>query len=127
MYIQILIAVLLLFIMLRTDSARADITFPKVVKLLLMFAPSFSRVPLAPVDSALSEPARSTRDILLTCDLKSNKFVTWVKHVTHSEVHSMDLTLLLYYNTSTEAPLFAATSLLPFLLLIQTLGHVCVV
>ena len=70
-----------MFIMLRTDSARADITFPKVVKLLLMFAPSFNRVPLAPVDSALSDPARSTRDILLTCDLKSNKYVTLVNHV----------------------------------------------
>ena len=49
-----------------TDSARADITFPKVVKLLLMFAPSFNRVPFAPVDSARSDPARSTNDILLT-------------------------------------------------------------
>ena len=52
--------------MFLTDSASADITFPKVVKLLFMFAPSFNRVPLAPVDSARSEPARSTRDILLT-------------------------------------------------------------
>ena len=43
-----------------------DITFPNVVKLLLIFAPSFNRVPFAPVDSARSEPARSTRDILLT-------------------------------------------------------------
>ena len=41
-------------------------TFPRVVKLLLIFAPSFSLVPLAPVDSALSDPARSTRDTLLT-------------------------------------------------------------
>ena len=44
-------------------------TFPSVVKLLLIFAPSFSLVPLAPVDSALSEPARSTRDTLLTFKL----------------------------------------------------------
>ena len=49
-----------------TDSAKAEITFPKVVKLLLILAPSLSRVPLAPVDSARSEPARSTKDILLT-------------------------------------------------------------
>ena len=49
-----------------TDSAKADITFPNVVKLLLIFAPSFNRVPFAPVDSARSDPARSTRDILLT-------------------------------------------------------------
>lgn len=49
-----------------TISARADMTFPKVVRLLLMLAPSFKRVPLAPVESALSEPAKSTREILLT-------------------------------------------------------------
>jgi len=47
-------------------SANADITFPKVVKLLLIFAPSFSRVPLAPVESALSDPAKSTNDIFAT-------------------------------------------------------------
>ena len=41
-------------------------TFPRVVRLLLMLAPSFSLVPLAPVDSALSDPARSTRETLLT-------------------------------------------------------------
>ena len=41
-------------------------TLPKVVKLLLMLAPSLSLVPLAPVDSARSEPAKSTREILLT-------------------------------------------------------------
>ena len=51
---------------LLTDSARAEITFPKVVKLLLILAPSLSRVPLAPVDSARSDPAKSTREILLT-------------------------------------------------------------
>ena len=49
-----------------TDSARAEMTFPKVVKLLLILAPSLSRVPLAPVDSALSDPAKSTNEILLT-------------------------------------------------------------
>ena len=41
-------------------------TLPRVVRLLLMLAPSFSLVPLAPVDSALSDPARSTRETLLT-------------------------------------------------------------
>ena len=41
-------------------------TFPKVVKLLLILAPSLSLVPLAPVDSALSDPAKSTNEILLT-------------------------------------------------------------
>lgn len=49
-----------------TISARALMTFPRVVKLLLMLAPSFNRVPFAPVESALSDPARSTSDILLT-------------------------------------------------------------
>ncbi|CAN7986448.1 unnamed protein product, partial [Ixodes hexagonus] len=41
-------------------------TFPRVVRDLLMLAPSLSRVPWAPVESALSLPARSTRLILLT-------------------------------------------------------------
>ena len=49
-----------------TTSARAEITFPSVVKDLLIFAPSFSLVPLAPVESARSDPAKSTRLILLT-------------------------------------------------------------
>ena len=47
-------------------SARAEMTFPRVVRLLLMLAPSLSRVPLAPVDSARSDPARSTSEIRLT-------------------------------------------------------------
>lgn len=49
-----------------TTSANADITFPNVVKLLLILAPSFKRVPLAPVESALSEPAKSTKLIFDT-------------------------------------------------------------
>lgn len=84
-----------------TTSAKAEITFPNVVRDLLMFAPScnhrqkiynsivikvipinnssmhplgvcddgsitFSLVPLAPVESARSLPAKSTRLILLT-------------------------------------------------------------
>ena len=49
-----------------TCSARAEITFPSVVRDLLMLAPSFRRLPFAPVDSALSLPAKSTRLILLT-------------------------------------------------------------
>ena len=44
---------------LPTDSARAEMTFPRVVKLLLMLAPSFNLVPLAPVDSALSDPEKA--------------------------------------------------------------------
>ena len=49
-----------------TISARAEMTFPKVVRLLLMLAPSLRRVPLAPVASARSDPAKSTKEILLT-------------------------------------------------------------
>ena len=41
-------------------------TLPNVVRDLLMLAPSLSRVPVAPVESARSLPARSTRLILLT-------------------------------------------------------------
>ena len=54
-----------------TDSAKAEMTLPKVVRLLLIFAPSFNRVPLAPVDSALSDPAKSTKEILLTYTIKN--------------------------------------------------------
>jgi hypothetical protein len=36
-------------------------TFPRVVSDLLMFAPSFSRCPVAPVELARSEPAKSIR------------------------------------------------------------------
>lgn len=35
-----------------------------LLRLLLMFAPSLSRAPVAPVDLARSDPARSTRLIL---------------------------------------------------------------
>lgn len=49
-----------------TISASAEMTFPSVVRLLLILAPSLRRVPLAPVESARSEPAKSTREILLT-------------------------------------------------------------
>ena len=36
-------------------------TLPSVVSDLLMFAPSLRRCPVAPVELALSEPAKSTR------------------------------------------------------------------
>ena len=51
----------------RTTSASAEMTLPSVVSDLLMLAPSLRRVPVAPVESALSLPAKSTRLILLTC------------------------------------------------------------
>lgn len=49
-----------------TISAKAEMTLPNVVKDLLMLAPSFRRVPWAPVESARSLPAKSTKLILLT-------------------------------------------------------------
>uniref|UniRef100_A0A8C7YFE8 Uncharacterized protein n=1 Tax=Oryzias sinensis TaxID=183150 RepID=A0A8C7YFE8_9TELE len=45
-------------------------TFPRVTRDLLMFPPSFSRTPVAPVASARSLPARSTRWILLIVSLE---------------------------------------------------------
>lgn len=41
-------------------------TLPRVVRDLLMFAPSRNRVPVAPVDACRSDPARSTREIFDT-------------------------------------------------------------
>jgi len=41
-------------------------TFPSVVKDLLMFAPSFKRCPVAPVEFALSDPAKSTKLVAMT-------------------------------------------------------------
>ena len=37
------------------------ITFPKTIKLLLIYFPSFKRTPSAPVLAILSEPAKSTK------------------------------------------------------------------
>ena len=42
-------------------TARAEMTLPRVVRDLLIFAPSLSRWPEAPVELARSEPAKSTR------------------------------------------------------------------
>ena len=60
-------------------------TLPSVVRLLLMLAPSFSRVPFAPVDSARSDPARSTSEILLTFSAVSPDawwgFMNWRYHL----------------------------------------------
>lgn len=43
--------------------ANADITLPRVIKLLFIIAPSANRSPVAPVEPALSEPAKSIRFI----------------------------------------------------------------
>ena len=55
---------------------RTEITFPKADKDLLMLAPSFNLSPVAPVESALSEPAKSTKLItdLVSINLKLLKF-----------------------------------------------------
>ena len=45
-------------------SASAVMTLPSIVSDRLMAAPSLSLSPVAPVDSARSDPARSTRFIL---------------------------------------------------------------
>jgi hypothetical protein len=47
--------------LLSDADAKAEMTFPNVVSDLLMFAPSFSRWPVAPVEFARSEPAKSTK------------------------------------------------------------------
>ena len=59
-----------------TCSARAWMTFPSVERDLLMLAPSLSRAPVAPVDSARSLPARSTRLSLLTFSVGSPVIVS---------------------------------------------------
>ena len=63
-----------------TISARAEMTLPSVVSDLLMLAPSFRRVPLAPVESARSDPARSTRLILDTCQSQQTRHVISERH-----------------------------------------------
>uniref|UniRef100_A0A3P9INP8 Uncharacterized protein n=1 Tax=Oryzias latipes TaxID=8090 RepID=A0A3P9INP8_ORYLA len=55
---------------IRWGSSEAEMTFPRVTRDLLMFPPSFSRTPVAPVASARSLPARSTRWILLIVSLE---------------------------------------------------------
>ena len=47
-----------------SPSDKADITFPNADNDLLMFWASFNRSALAPVLSALSDPARSTNESL---------------------------------------------------------------
>ena len=58
------------------SSASAEMTLPRVVKERLMFAPSLSRLPDAPVESARSDPAKSTRLILLCFSAVTSEFGT---------------------------------------------------
>lgn len=46
---------------LSVPSLNFLITVPKIIRLLLMWEPSFKRTPSAPVFAARSEPARSTK------------------------------------------------------------------
>lgn len=57
---------------LSAPSLSFLITVPSVIKLLLMWEPSFNRTPSAPVFAARSEPARSTK--FLDCTNKKNKY-----------------------------------------------------
>ena len=54
------------FVLPELCSASLLMTRPSVVRDLLMLEPSLSLSPLAPVLLALSDPARSTREILDT-------------------------------------------------------------
>jgi len=65
------------FLVFLADSTSALMTFPKADKLLLMFAPSFSVAPLAPVDFALSLPAKSTKLTLANMLLLSSVASFW--------------------------------------------------
>ena len=51
--------------------ARAAMTLPSVVSERLMLAPSLRRAPVAPVELARSEPARSTSEMRETFSVSS--------------------------------------------------------
>lgn len=83
--------------LLLTTSARAEMTFPSVVRLLLILAPSFRRVPLAPVESALSDPARSTSEILLTFSVESSVVLSrrcWVKNMVNTACDRLEVSFM---------------------------------
>ena len=80
-------------------------TFPNVVKLLLIFAPSLSLVPLAPVDSARSEPAKSTNDILLTFSAVNPEALSnlcWVKMMVNTAWDREEVSFMLVAATVLE-------------------------
>lgn len=69
-------------------------TLPSVVRDLLMFAPSFNCCPVAPVDRALSEPARSTklmRDTFSVSRLASGSCRFWVSRSVKTACDREDL------------------------------------
>lgn len=53
----------------KNDNRRDELTSPSVESDLLMLAASRRRSPFAPVALALSDPARSTKQILLVLEL----------------------------------------------------------
>lgn len=70
-------------------------TFPRVTSDLLILLPSLSRTPVAPVASALSLPARSTRWILLIVSLGiSASNLAWVEGNNNKMYDIILLTLL---------------------------------
>ena len=50
-------------------SAKQLITFPKISKDLFILHPSFNLSPVAPVEPDLSDPAKSTKFIILNFSL----------------------------------------------------------
>lgn len=72
-------------------------TLPNVVNDLLILAPSLSLVPFAPVESARSEPAKSTREILLTfsvvsCVMRSKRCC--VKNMVNTACDLLDVSFM---------------------------------
>ena len=57
------------FVGLLAFSASAEMTLPSAESETLISMPSFSRAPVAPVDSARSDPARSTSTMSLVISL----------------------------------------------------------
>lgn len=65
----------------RQNMSRQPLTSPSVDRDLLIFAASRNLSPLAPVAFALSDPARSTRQILLVRELRgqrAKKSIPWL-------------------------------------------------
>lgn len=57
-------------------DASAEMTFPSVVSDLLMFAPSFRRCPVAPVEFARSDPAKSIKLHIIQVNIQKEVYIT---------------------------------------------------
>ena len=88
-----------LFFFLPIDrSAKAAMTRPRVDKERLISAPSLSRAPVAPVEVARSEPARSTRLILATFSVSirvSTSCLFWVTVRVKTAWERLDVSFML--------------------------------